>query len=59
VVGLVVAQLKQHRAGLRSEQLQKLLQLTKGELVRPITEALATGQIVKTGERRSTTYFAK
>jgi len=45
--------------GLRSEQLQKALKLTKQEIVGPIAAALAAKKIVKTGEKRATTYFAK
>jgi Fic family protein len=58
VEGVIVAKLREHRAGLRSEQLQKVLKLSKAEIVRPIASALAAKKIVKTGEKRATTYFA-
>jgi hypothetical protein len=59
VQGLIVAKLREHAMGLRSEQLQKALKLTKQEIVGPIAAALAAKKIVKTGEKRATTYFAK
>jgi hypothetical protein len=59
VVGLIVAKLGEHRAGLRSEQLQKVLKLDKKEITRPLEQALAAKKITKKGQKRSTTYFAK
>jgi hypothetical protein len=59
VIERIVAKLKEHKGGLRSEQLQKVLHLTKREIVRPIAEALAGKKITKKGEKRSTTYFAR
>ena len=59
VIGLVVAKLKEHTAGLRSEQLQKVLKLSKAEITRPLGAALAAKKIAKKGQRRSTVYFAK
>ena len=53
-----MAKLKEHKGGLRSEQLQKVLHLSKREIVRPISDALATKKISKKGEKRSTTYFS-
>jgi hypothetical protein len=58
VIGLVVATLKEHKDGLRSEQLQKVLKLHKKEVVRPLELALKAKRIAKKGQRRSTTYFA-
>ncbi len=59
VEGLVVAKLREHAMGLRSEQLQKALRLSKQQIVGPISSALASKKIVKTGERRATTYFVR
>jgi hypothetical protein len=59
VVDLVVDALKKSGAGMRSEELQKALKLSKKEIVRPITQALAARKIKKTGQKRATTYFAK
>ena len=58
VIGLLVATLGKHKAGLRSEQLQKTLKLSKAEIVGPLAQGLAMGRLKKTGERRATTYFA-
>ncbi len=58
VIGLIVAKLGENKGGLRSEQLQKLLQLDKKEVARPLEQALAAKKISKKGERRATTYFA-
>lgn len=59
VVSSIVAALEKAKSGLRSEELQKVLGLSKKEITGPINEALAGKKIRKTGERRSTTYFAK
>jgi len=59
VVDSIVSALEKAKGGLRSEQLQKALGLSKKEITGPINEALAAKKIRKTGERRSTTYFAK
>ena len=58
LVGLVVGALKSQKAGMRSEQLQKVLKLSKKEIVRPLAEALTAKKITKKGQKRSTTYFA-
>ena len=55
----IVALLKAHRSGLRSEQIQAKLGVAKSELPRPIADALKAKRIVKTGEKRATTYFAR
>ena len=59
VIGLVVAKLGEHKDGLRSEQLQKLLKLDKSEITGPLNQALAARKITKKGQKRSTTYFGK
>lgn len=58
-IARIVAALKGKRDGLRSEDLQKQLGLTKQELFGPLTAALEEKSLVKTGNRRGTTYFAK
>jgi hypothetical protein len=58
VIGLVVAKLKEHKGGLRSEQLQKALKLDKKEITGPLNQALAAKKVTKKGQKRSTTYFA-
>ena len=59
VTGLIVAKLREHKAGMRSEQIQTVLKLSKAEIVGPLTAALLAGRIRKTGERRATTYYAE
>jgi hypothetical protein len=59
VVESIVGALKKHKAGMRSEQLQKLLALDKKEISGPLTEALSGRKITKKGERRATTYFVR
>jgi hypothetical protein len=59
VVGLIVGKLGEHKTGLRSEQLQKVLKLDKKEITGPLNQALAAKKITKKGQKRSTTYFAK
>ena len=57
VVGLVVGALGKAKEGLRSEQLQETLKLSKKEIVGPLTLALSEKKIVKKGQKRATTYF--
>jgi hypothetical protein len=57
VVGLVVGALGKAKTGLRSEQLQAALQLSKKEIVGPLNLALSEKKIVKKGQKRATTYF--
>jgi hypothetical protein len=59
VIGLIVSTLGEHKAGLRSEQLQKVLKLDKKEITGPLAQALSAKKITKKGQKRSTTYFAK
>jgi hypothetical protein len=59
VVESIVGALKKQKAGMRSEQLQKLLSLDKKEISGPLAEALSGKKISKKGERRATTYFAR
>jgi hypothetical protein len=59
VIGLIVGKLGEHKEGLRSEQLQKVLKLSKKEIVGPLNQALAAKKISKKGQRRATVYFTK
>jgi hypothetical protein len=59
VVDAIVGALKKNKAGMRSEQLQKLLSLDKREISGPLAEALDGKKIAKKGERRATTYFVR
>ena len=58
VVEAVVGVLRSSKDGLRSEQIQQALGLSKKDLVRPIQLALSSKAIKKKGERRATSYFA-
>ncbi|MGZ6067066.1 MAG: hypothetical protein ACXWVM_32005 [Polyangiales bacterium] len=58
IVGAIVTLLQQHTEGLRAEQIQKELGLSKKDTPRPLLLALGAKKIRKKGERRSTTYFA-
>jgi hypothetical protein len=59
VAGVIVSALKSAPEGLRSEHLQRVLKLSKKEIVGPLNLALSEKKISKKGQRRSTTYFAK
>ncbi|MGZ3448890.1 MAG: hypothetical protein ACXVEF_04795 [Polyangiales bacterium] len=59
VAAAIVGAVKGAKAGLRSEQIQKALGLSKKDTQRPIAWALEKKLLRKTGEKRGTTYFAK
>ena len=54
----IVVLLKKHKGGLLAEKLRSNLGLSRNAIQRPIAQALTDGKITKTGEKRSTTYFA-
>ena len=55
----IVALLAKSPKGLRAEQIRAKLGLTKQEIPRPLSDALAEKLIAKKGEKRATTYFVK
>jgi hypothetical protein len=59
VVETIVELLKQSPAGLRAEEIRQRLGLLAKELPRPLKEALSSGKVSKTGQKRATTYFPK
>lgn len=59
VIGMITKALSDAGKGLRSEELQKVLKLSKKEIVGPLTQALGSKRITKKGQKRATTYFAK
>jgi len=59
VVDSIVALVKKNKNGLRAEQIRAQLNLDKREIGRPIAEALSKKRLMKKGEKRATTYFAK
>ena len=58
-VEAIVALLRKHPKGLRSEQIQQATGLAKREIVGPLGAALTAKKITKKGQRRATTYFAR
>lgn len=59
VIEQIVTLLKNNPAGLRAEQIREELGLQAKELPRPLKEALDSGRLTKSGQKRATTYFAK
>jgi hypothetical protein len=59
VVERIVALLRQSSKGLRAEQIRQKLGLQAKELPRPLKEALDSGRLSKSGQKRATTYFLK
>lgn len=58
MVESIVDVLAKNASGLRSEQIREALNVEAKELPRPLAEALSTGRVTKTGQKRATTYFA-
>ena len=54
----IVELLAKNHAGLRAEQIRESLGVEAKELPRPLAEAISTGRVTKTGQKRATTYFA-
>ena len=59
VVDKIVGLLEKHASGLRAEDIRNKLGLEAKELPRPIADALGAKRIVKEGQKRATTYFAR
>ncbi len=59
VIEQIVTLLKSNPGGLRAEQIREELGLQAKELPRPLKEALDSGRLSKSGQKRATTYFAK
>lgn len=58
MVDAIVDAVTKSAAGLRAEQIRDHLGVEAKELPRPLAEALASGRITKSGQKRATTYFA-
>jgi hypothetical protein len=58
MVQSIVDVLQKNASGLRAEQMRENLGVEAKELPRPLAEALASGKVTKTGQKRATTYFA-
>ena len=54
----IVGALSKAGAGLRAEQIREALGVEAKELPRPLAEAISSGRITKSGQKRATTYFA-
>lgn len=54
----IVGALQKAGSGQRAEQIRETLGVEAKELPRPLAEAISTGRITKTGQKRATTYFA-
>jgi hypothetical protein len=59
VIEQIVSLLKSNPGGLRAEQIREELGLQAKELPRPLKEALDSGRLGKSGQKRATTYFVK
>ncbi|MDB4938830.1 MAG: hypothetical protein JWP87_5802 [Labilithrix sp.] len=58
MVESIVDALSKSATGMRAEQLRESLGVEAKELPRPLAEALSSGRVTKTGQKRATTYFA-
>lgn len=58
IVDQIVGTLEANPDGLRAEQIREQLGLEAKELPRPLNDALSSGRVTKTGQKRATTYFA-
>lgn len=54
----IVEALQKSGSGLRAEQIRETLGVEAKELPRPLAEAISSGRITKSGQKRATTYFA-
>ncbi|MBV9945767.1 MAG: hypothetical protein JOZ69_02850, partial [Myxococcales bacterium] len=59
VVERIVTLLRQNPNGLRAEEIRQKLGLQAKELPRPLKEALDSGRLSKSGQKRATTYVLK
>jgi hypothetical protein len=59
VVDRIIGLLRQSPKGLRAEQIRQKLGLQSKELPRPLKEAVDSGRLGKSGQKRATTYFVK
>jgi hypothetical protein len=57
VISEIVSLLGESPVGMRAEQIRQRLGLVAKELPRPLKEALDSGRIGKSGQKRATTYF--
>lgn len=58
MIDSIVEAVAKSASGLRAEQIRDQLGVEAKELPRPLAEALSSGRITKSGQKRATTYFA-
>lgn len=58
MVESIVELLQRSSEGLRAEQIREALAVEAKELPRPLAEAISSGRITKSGQKRATTYYA-
>ena len=58
MVESIVDLLARSADGLRAEQIRESLDVEAKELPRPLAEAISSGRITKSGQKRATTYYA-
>ena len=58
MIELIVGALQKAGEGLRAEQIRETLGVEAKELPRPLAEAISSGRITKSGQKRATTYYA-
>lgn len=56
-IDAIVALVKKHPQGLRSEEIRATLGLDRRELPRPLADGLRSGALTKKGEKRATIYL--
>lgn len=54
----IVDLLGKSSTGMRAEQIRSALGVEAKELPRPLAEAISSGRVTKTGQKRATTYFS-
>jgi hypothetical protein len=59
VIDRIVALVKQSPKGLRAEEIRRKLDMLPKEMPRPLKEAVESGRLSKSGQKRATTYVAK
>jgi hypothetical protein len=55
----IVALVKKHPKGIKAEEMKTKLGISQNEWVLPLKKALASKEIRKTGQKRSTRYFPR
>ncbi len=59
IIDRIVALVKQSSKGMRAEEIRQKLDMQAKEMPRPLKEAVETGRLSKSGQKRATTYVAR